>query len=75
MTQFIDLVAVVLLVLAAIDWWAVAIVQRVLRRNPDVDELREERWRFSVTAVAASLCGVLGLNYLVGLPLLRGDGL
>ena len=75
MTQFIDLVAVVLIALAGVDWWAVAIVQSVLRRHPHVDELRQQRWRFGVTAVAASLCGVLGVNDLLGLPLPRGYGL
>ena len=62
----LELVAIslVLIVLAALDWWAVGITAWVLSRHEDIDPLADQLERFTFTALAASCFGLLGVNFL-----------
>lgn len=68
------LLAVVLVVLAPLDWIPVGLVGRLVARAPDVQGLQDQLVRLVFEALAATAIGVIGGNYLLGSPLPRGAG-
>jgi len=67
--------SVVILVLAVADWVAPLLAWRALRRDPTVTALRDQVWRFVVTAAGAGVLGVIAALYLAGYRLADGGGL
>lgn len=69
----------VLILLTPVPWWAVVIIRRALRRDPNGTALREQGQRFTLTGIAGVFVTVIAINYVlgvIGLPSLpRGAGI
>lgn len=66
--------AVLLIALAPLDWWATGIVAHAMFRHPEVRAARAQLAYFGLTALAATAIAAISANFLLGSPLPRSAG-
>lgn len=66
--------AVLLIALTPVHWWALVVLIRAIRRNPEIHALRAQLTRLLPTAGAALALGIVSANFLLRGPLPTGAG-